>query len=545
MRRFVALAAFLCLAGVSHGQIVINEFVYDDQSTDNREFVEIYNAGPVQVDISGYTLQNYDAGGTSVMGTVVVPTGTILNAGAFYLFGNTAVVGANQVIPNDSLENDQETIVLRDNTGAILDTASYETYLQQAGNPPVGIPVEGVGIWGTCISQDATLCSWSRWVDGADTNNNGRDFGYLPATPGAPNIILSSALPYAQNFDVLTLETPVTGWSGSFVLPTVVNPTAASTRNPNPVPSASPQGGQAMVCMDPSGGGDGGFLVTTPTSDFTVEAYVWLDTSRAGADYEMWGFGCRGTADPFFNLPSPNPPNGIANTNTGIQWTYLSYQGGGTLRLVDEGSGGSNETVLATYTITPGVNDGWQRLRITVSGDVVEAFFGGLHGSTNTGTRTLALTNTAGQLGTVYCGYREFVVNNATLRPFMIDDLVVYAGVQPFSTFLTSPSAGFIALENRGLTVGTEVYNVFSAEACPGGVGTGPYLGLCSSDLNFLLAQVLLPLGTAPFHYAPAGATFSFGPLPVTPPLYLEGVAFEFTGGFLSNVASVTALNLP
>ena len=35
-------------------RVVINEFAYDDTSTDNLEFIELYNADTVPVDISGW-----------------------------------------------------------------------------------------------------------------------------------------------------------------------------------------------------------------------------------------------------------------------------------------------------------------------------------------------------------------------------------------------------------------------------------------------------------------------------------------------------------
>ena len=47
-------------APVAYGvmpRVVINEFSYDDSSTDDAEFVELYNASGVAVDISGWQLR--------------------------------------------------------------------------------------------------------------------------------------------------------------------------------------------------------------------------------------------------------------------------------------------------------------------------------------------------------------------------------------------------------------------------------------------------------------------------------------------------------
>ena len=59
--RLAALsAASLSLSAVASAQVVINEFSYDDSGADDREFVELYNAGANPVDISGWRLDAND-----------------------------------------------------------------------------------------------------------------------------------------------------------------------------------------------------------------------------------------------------------------------------------------------------------------------------------------------------------------------------------------------------------------------------------------------------------------------------------------------------
>ena len=545
--------ALILATTLASGQVVINEVVYDDTSTDNREFVELYNASAFPVDISGWMLENADSGGISLMGTVVVPLGTMLASGGFFVFGNVGVPNLAMTIPINALENDMEIIRLKDPSGGIQDTVTYECNLQTAGFPFAQI--EGQGLWGNHFSADTSPMSWARWTDGLDTNDNGRDFGNLPITPGTANAIVANLIPYSQNFDASVAEQPDVNYLGSFINPFVIDPTIVSSHNPNAI-AASPQGGQCLTLMDPTGGGDCGYMLTAAASDFTLEFYVFLATNiipvtTQPAEYETWSIGVRGTTGSFHNHPAgtpatlPVPPAQNSNGNTGIAWEYIHFAttGTGLLKLVDEGNGGADEKVLASYVITAGVNDGWQRLRLAVTEDVIDASFQGSYGNPASGNRTLALTTTAG-VGGVYVGFREFIVNNALARPLVVDDVMLFAGASPFSVFLENPASGMLTVHNRGIVAGMDTWNIFSIEACPGGVGTGPYLGLCTSDFNFFLSQFMMPAGSDPFHIIPASSSHNFGPLPLPVGFYLEVLSFDINGGGLNNIALVDSILL-
>ena len=70
-------------------QVVINEFQYDDDSTDDREFVELYNAGGLAVDIGNWSVGGRDASGNNTF--VNIPGGTMLASGAYYVIGQVNV----------------------------------------------------------------------------------------------------------------------------------------------------------------------------------------------------------------------------------------------------------------------------------------------------------------------------------------------------------------------------------------------------------------------------------------------------------------------
>jgi serine protease AprX len=100
------------------------------------------------------------------------------------------------------------------------------------------------------------------------------------------------------------------------------------------------------------------------------------------------------------------------------------------------------------------------------------------------------------------------------------------------------PGTG-VVLNAGGQVPGNEMFLVFSFEPAPGGVGTGPYLGLWTSSLNTLLAQTLLPLGSPPFHYLATATAQAFGPFGAPPGFYLECIAVGLNAGALHGVSAV------
>src|SRR5262245_12985379 len=187
-----ALALFLLLQGPSTAPVVINEFVYDDQGADTVEFVELYNRSGAPIDISGWVVDCGDATGcgtppactagcaTNNNADFTIPAATILPAGGYWVIGMAAVPGVNQVTAL-TLENDEEWIVLRDATSAIVDAVAYEANLQNVCFPATNL--EGPGIYGNNVTTEGSAppyspqnLSVSRVFNGYDSNNNGTDF---------------------------------------------------------------------------------------------------------------------------------------------------------------------------------------------------------------------------------------------------------------------------------------------------------------------------------------------------------------------------------
>src|SRR5688572_30538268 len=110
MNKTILAAATVCaLASFARADVLINEFQYDDTSTDDREFVELFNSGTVAVDIGNWSLRGNDPTGPNTATTI--PAGTMLAPGAFWVIGQTGVANVNQVV-STIFENDNETLEL-------------------------------------------------------------------------------------------------------------------------------------------------------------------------------------------------------------------------------------------------------------------------------------------------------------------------------------------------------------------------------------------------------------------------------------------------
>ncbi|MCP4250755.1 MAG: hypothetical protein GY778_27270 [bacterium] len=406
--------------------MVINEFSYDDSDTDDREYVELYNADAGPVDISGWTLRASDeiAPPSDDNPDYVIPATPPLAPGDFYVIGNCTTV-ANcdlDVGTTDLWENGfpaADAIELLDGNGVVVDTAIYEL---NKGFVAVS-PAEG-GVFGNFTSVDGQEMSWSRWLDGYDTADNGRDFGLRPSTPGATNSTGSLA-PLADNFDGGAVGTSVPTWLGSFVDLIYIDPTVADTNNTNAIPVSPGSGSLAAIAWDPAGGGNTVELNDEARYAVSFTCLVYIDSSSNGftagstsGEFEQWDIGL-GTASTFYNT-------GLGDT--GLTWKYRRTEDLDTgtlasvvLDLVDENDGGADETVL--FSVPGGsLTTGWHTLTLTRN---YENYSGAFDADATAGV--LAGNGPSA----MFIGYQEALFTNSLGRPPTIDDLSVTVPAAP------------------------------------------------------------------------------------------------------------------
>jgi hypothetical protein len=177
-----AHAVFTCTATTSEGTVRVNEFSTGTTASATDEFVELFNAGASSADIGGYKLVYRSGAGTSDVALATIPAGTMLAAGAFYLFGGSGYAGAKPADQAFSagLAGTAGGLGLRDAAAKLVDSVGYgsatnafvETH--PAAAPPSTAPPG---------SSDVRL------PDGRDADDNSADFAVTAApTPGGPNV---------------------------------------------------------------------------------------------------------------------------------------------------------------------------------------------------------------------------------------------------------------------------------------------------------------------------------------------------------------------
>jgi hypothetical protein len=423
------LLPFPLLSLTATGQVVINEVMYDDGGTDDREFVELYNAGSTEVAIGGWRLGGYDA--TTTNPSTTIPAGTMLAAGAYYVIGNAGVLNLNHQVSANQFENDNEVITLRDGGGVLVDAVAYETnkglgFITTGGgatpplDPAAVLEQLGPGFFGNfqCVDAadtplNATL-SFGRFVDGRDTNNNGRDFGIRPSTPGTTNAPGGQVAEFIfPDPALLATGSAMPGMGYSFAPLRVMDPAVVDSNNPNVIAPPAGAGSKAYALWDPSGGGDAAAsasIFAGKTSGFSL--YVYFDTTDLPIQTNTAGTNFRGSEVTIYGIGSGDALNNLtdldgslevgagtlpgsdtANGCTGIAWVYerAGVTGGGTtvsekLHLVDANDGGDSDlagntpldwTILATYDLSS-TDSGWFPLSIHIdaAGNGTAAFNG-------------------------------------------------------------------------------------------------------------------------------------------------------------------------
>jgi hypothetical protein len=415
---------FLTAADVS-GQIVINELVDDERTAtsgqvrpDAREFVELYNAGAAPVDISGWQLNVIQIGLVPLAPattTYTIPAAQSIAAGDYYViakagstvpnvdFAPTALIPHGtgfDLFPEDAAGGGTNTptanFVLELRNGATLvDAMALETFRDPEISTLTAeqLAQVGIGYWGQTISNNAGTAnplpqSLSRWRDGRDTNFNGRDFGFIPITPGTTNNILpQNAAHTIPNVDALSDGTALhTNYYTSFINARVVDPANPDGLISQEAFDPSPQGGKAIMAYDQTGGGNVVYSKEL-VNKFDLYAFIETNTLNVNGGHEATVYGI-GTSDPFFGTPNSagiNTLTSTANGSTGIGWLIQRGDIDATagintktvLQLVHFDDGGDSLpadgdwTILEEFTL-PADQRTWHRLGIDYDPDTGE-----------------------------------------------------------------------------------------------------------------------------------------------------------------------------
>jgi len=189
---FIGIFLFLALIPASSASVVISEILYDANSSDTgKEFVELYNPTPQEIDLTDWKLQ-VGNGAEADDWSDEVTFGYVMPAHSFYLIGEANVTGADVVDILD-LQNGPDAVRIIDSEGEIVDLVGYGNEGDFDGSGFFeGSPMEDVTS-GHSLERRPGFLNPSRG-NGYDSNNNSADF-------------LDNPTPEPQNSGVT--ETPV------------------------------------------------------------------------------------------------------------------------------------------------------------------------------------------------------------------------------------------------------------------------------------------------------------------------------------------------
>jgi len=418
--------------------VVVNEFNYDDPGEDDYGFIELYNRNDAPVNIGDYVIQvgDYVAGQTppGVYYEVVIPPGTMMAAHGYWTVGMTNVSllpGATVDLVDDVLrmDNGENYIALRSPADILLDAVAWEMNKAYTLIPEEIYTQIGVGIWGNHVNAESPLTSQSRFLDGLDTDENGRDWGIQPGTPGYSNN-QPDLTPYSEDADSYSPFTAIPNWVFSYKPLVAVDPTVVDTAgfegapiNPVAIPP-SPEGDLAMIAWDEEGGGNAVYMGQLAKENFTLETYIYIAPSYTESLTEETKIGVRGSTDGVHNFD-------YYNGSTGLCWMLRRTSSSQQLYLLDENNGNDEGQPLYAYATVIGMIDigtdpvltGWQRLLIETRGDYVLGIFGGTYGSRTDGIQLIGTHESPGP-GGVYMSFQAGaypIPEGALSRPVTVD----------------------------------------------------------------------------------------------------------------------------
>lgn len=135
---FVSFIIGLCIPLFTSAQITITEIMYNPEGTDSkREWIEVFNAGNVDVDLAGYFLLE-----NNVYHKLTATNGSVLQGGAYAIIADSAtdIVGEYPAFSGlifdsvFSLNNTGESLVIADSAKQEIDSFVYSSEMGANGD---------------------------------------------------------------------------------------------------------------------------------------------------------------------------------------------------------------------------------------------------------------------------------------------------------------------------------------------------------------------------------------------------------------------------
>ena len=180
--------------------LTLNEFDPTTQSSDTREFLEIYDGGAGNTPLDGYTVVAFDgAGDTSFLALDL--DGKSTDANGYFVIGNADVPGVDLVLPDSTFTGAVQAIALYEDDAATFPngTAVTTTNLVDAIVFDIGGQPDDAGLLALLNTSEPQLDesgtgnaighSFQRLPNGEGGARNTSAYSLLSPTPGAENTL--------------------------------------------------------------------------------------------------------------------------------------------------------------------------------------------------------------------------------------------------------------------------------------------------------------------------------------------------------------------
>ena len=152
-------------------KIMITEVADPKNSTTSR-FVELFNAGDSEINLTGWKLNKYTNGATSVSSSPIDLTGITISVGGFIIIANTGYLAIFNDTPNITSTyisgNGDDVYELVDNTGTRIDVFGV---IGQDGNGTNWEYEDGKSIRNLAVIEPNTSFTISEWTIFSDNSN--------------------------------------------------------------------------------------------------------------------------------------------------------------------------------------------------------------------------------------------------------------------------------------------------------------------------------------------------------------------------------------
>ena len=144
--------------------LVINEILFK-QSSQNQEWIEIYNTGEIDVNIDGFYVEDAAKNVTKINGIIAPKQYRVICSDKKKMLLFYPFLKDEQVIQASSwavLNNDKETLCLKDKTGAVIDSVSYKAKSSHPNDLSLerANPYDPNSSWDLCRHSDLSTPAW-------------------------------------------------------------------------------------------------------------------------------------------------------------------------------------------------------------------------------------------------------------------------------------------------------------------------------------------------------------------------------------------------